>query len=108
MFIAEHAARVGLGTSRRIDLVVAVNEVASNSLKYGGGSGLLRLWSDRQRVVCEIRDHGTLEDPLADRRLPLDDDPHGCGLWIANQLCDLVQVRSLPSGTVVRLHVTGR
>ena len=27
------------------------------------------------------------------------------GLWLANQLCDLVQIRTLPAGTVVRLHM---
>jgi anti-sigma regulatory factor (Ser/Thr protein kinase) len=29
----------------------------------------------------------------------------GYGLWLANQVCDLVQVRSSPAGTTVRLHV---
>ena len=32
----------------------------------------------------------------------------GRGLWIVNQLCDLVQIRSAPSGTVVRVHVHAR
>jgi hypothetical protein len=27
------------------------------------------------------------------------------GIWIANQVCDLVQVRSTASGTTVRLHL---
>jgi len=27
----------------------------------------------------------------------------GRGLWLANQLCDLVQIRSAASGTAVRL-----
>ena len=31
--------------------------------------------------------------------------PEAVGVWMANQLCDLVQVRSGPAGTVVRLHV---
>ena len=30
----------------------------------------------------------------------------GLGLWLANQLCDLVQVRSSPEGTAVRVHVS--
>ena len=29
----------------------------------------------------------------------------GRGLWLANQLCDLVKIRSGERGTVVRLHV---
>jgi anti-sigma regulatory factor (Ser/Thr protein kinase) len=28
----------------------------------------------------------------------------GRGLWMANQLCDLVQVRSSQTGTTVRMH----
>jgi anti-sigma regulatory factor (Ser/Thr protein kinase) len=33
---------------------------------------------------------------------PLSDEG-GRGLWLANQLCDLVQIRSGENGTVVRL-----
>ena len=33
------------------------------------------------------------------------DDGGGWGLWLANQLCDLVQLRTLPDGNVVRLHL---
>jgi hypothetical protein len=29
----------------------------------------------------------------------------GRGLWLTNQLCDLVQIRSGDAGTVVRAHV---
>jgi hypothetical protein len=28
----------------------------------------------------------------------------GRGLWIVNQLCDLVQMRVMPTGTTVRMH----
>ena len=27
------------------------------------------------------------------------------GFWVVNQLCDLVQVRSTPAGSAVRLHM---
>jgi anti-sigma regulatory factor (Ser/Thr protein kinase) len=55
--------------------------------------------------VCEIRDDGRIGDPLIDRRRPHADQRGGRGLWIANQLCDLVQLRSLPTGGVARLHM---
>jgi len=32
----------------------------------------------------------------------------GRGLWLVNNLCDLVQIRSSASGTVVRLHLQRR
>jgi anti-sigma regulatory factor (Ser/Thr protein kinase) len=103
-FVLARAANAGLRRSRVLDLVVAVNEIATNSLEHGGGSGVLRVWQEPDRLVCEVRDGGRIEDPLAGRRLPDLEDPTGRGLWLANQLCDLVQVRTLADGTVVRLH----
>ena len=44
-------------------------------------------------------------EPLAGRLRPLNPARGGNGLWLANQLCDLVQVRSSEAGTVVRLLV---
>ena len=31
-------------------------------------------------------------------------DGSGRGLWLANQLADLIQIRSAPEGTTIRLH----
>jgi hypothetical protein len=56
-------------------------------------------------VICDVRDRGRLGQPLAGRQRPPPDRIDGRGLWLANHLCDLVQLRSLPSGTAVRLHV---
>jgi hypothetical protein len=41
------------------------------------------------------------------RTPPSPDQRAGRGLWLANQLCDLVQIRSTEAGTVVRLHMRG-
>jgi anti-sigma regulatory factor (Ser/Thr protein kinase) len=103
--VFRRAADAGLSSSRAHDLVLAVNEVLTNSIRYGGGGGVLRMWRDDGRLVCEIEDRGRIHDPLVDRRRPEPDQPNGRGLWIANQLCDLVQLRSPTSGTIVRLHI---
>jgi anti-sigma regulatory factor (Ser/Thr protein kinase) len=103
--VVDQAARAGLARGRIVDLLVAVDEVVRNSVRHGGGRGILRIWQQGRRVVCEIRDRTRIDDPLADRDLPSPESTVGRGLWIANQLCDLVQVRSFPTGTVVRLHV---
>jgi anti-sigma regulatory factor (Ser/Thr protein kinase) len=104
-FVAERARQAGVERRRTLELVVAANEIVTNSLKHGGGGGVLRAWPEPSRFVCEIRDAGELGDPLADRRLPTPDEPRGRGLWLANQLCDLVQIRKVAGGLVVRLHV---
>jgi len=85
--------------------VMAVNEAATNSLQHGGGSGTLRTWSEVDRVVCEVADRGRFAAPLAGRVRPGSDTAPGRGLWLANQLCDLVQVRTSRHGTTVRLHM---
>jgi len=104
-FVEQHAADAGLSASRLDDAVLAANELASNSLVHGGGSGLARAWSDNDMFICEVHDSGYIEDPLAGRLRPSIDDTEGRGMWMANQLCDLLQVRSSKQGTVVRLHL---
>jgi anti-sigma regulatory factor (Ser/Thr protein kinase) len=57
-------------------------------------------------LICEVRDTGRIADPLAGRRRPPADQlAGGWGLWIANALCDLVQLRTSSGGTTVRLHL---
>jgi anti-sigma regulatory factor (Ser/Thr protein kinase) len=104
-FVAEHAAAARLEGGRADDLVVAVNEAATNSVRYGGGQGLVRLWRDDDALVCEVRDRGRIDEPLVGRFRPPRGADGGRGLWMANQLCDLVQLRSRRNGTVVRLHM---
>jgi anti-sigma regulatory factor (Ser/Thr protein kinase) len=103
--VASFATSEGLSAARATELVTAVNEVATNSIAYGGGEGTLRMWRTADAVVCEIRDGGDYRQPLADRVRPGERLDDRRGLWLANQLCDLVQIRTLPEGTVVRVHV---
>jgi anti-sigma regulatory factor (Ser/Thr protein kinase) len=107
-FVADHAARAGLASDRVDDLVLAVNELATNSVLHGGGRGTLRAWSDGDTVIHEVRDRGRIEEPLVGRRRPARGQAAGRGLWVVNELCDLVQLRSSPAGTVVRLHMYRR
>jgi anti-sigma regulatory factor (Ser/Thr protein kinase) len=104
-FVARHATGAGLGPARADDLVLAVNEVVTNSLRYGGGEGTLRTWQANGSLICEISDGGHITEPLVGRVRPPVRREGGRGLWLANQLCDLVQVRSFGDGSVVRLHM---
>jgi anti-sigma regulatory factor (Ser/Thr protein kinase) len=103
--VAAAARGWGLPEPRVADLILAAGEVAANSVRHGGGSGSMRIWFDAGSAVCEIRDAGFIAQPLAGREPPNAANAGGYGLWLANQVCDLVQVRSSPAGTAVRLLV---
>lgn len=102
--VAEAASVFGLQPERVDDLVLAVSEVATNSVRHGGGHGVLRIWHESKTLICEVRDAGRIEDPLVGRGQPSHDRDSGFGLWLANQLCDLVQIRTFEDGSVIRLH----
>jgi len=100
------ASQFGLTETQLDDLVLAVHEIAANSVRHGGGQGRFRLWRDGRSLIAEISDRGTITDPLAGREHPGASSERGRGLWIANQVCDLVQIRTYPSGSVVRLFIS--
>ena len=99
------AERHELSKEAREGLVLALNEVATNSVRYGGGQGEFRAWTTDDSLVCEVRDGGVIADPLVGRLRPEPTADRGFGLWLANHLCDLVQIRSGSAGSVVRLHM---
>jgi anti-sigma regulatory factor (Ser/Thr protein kinase) len=103
--VLEQATRAGLGHARTAELVLAVNEVLTNSLRHGRGRGTLSVWREQDRLIYEVCDSGRITSPLAGRRRPSLDGEGGRGLWLANQVCDLVQIRSSSAGSAVRLHM---
>jgi anti-sigma regulatory factor (Ser/Thr protein kinase) len=88
------------------DLVVAASELAANSIVHGGGTGTLHAWREDGRLLVEVEDRGSIEEPLVGRVRPLPTQVGGRGLWLANQFCDLVQIRSGSTGTAVRLQMS--
>ncbi|HEX5989225.1 MAG TPA: sensor histidine kinase [Solirubrobacterales bacterium] len=106
--VAAAAERAGLDPRGVADLVTAASELAANSVMHGGGRGILRLWTEGDDLLAEVEDDGLIEEPLVGRLRPTISQEGGRGLWLANQLCDLVQIRSGERGTRVRLHVPAR
>lgn len=104
--VSASASGAGLDPAHAEDLVQAVHEVAVNSVRHGGGRGTLRVWRDAGALICEIRDQGRIDAPLAGRQRPGTSAATARGLWLANRLCDLVQIRCLQSGSVGRLHMS--
>ena len=105
VLVVKHAQEAGLPEDRVNDLVLAVSEVAGNTLRHTRGPGTLGIWRDGDEVVCEIHDEGVITDPLAGRRKPSLDASGGHGLWLVYQVCDEVELTSDASGTTVRMHM---
>jgi anti-sigma regulatory factor (Ser/Thr protein kinase) len=103
-FVTEQARLAGLDSGAAPSVVLSVNEIASNSLRHGGGRGELHAWTEDGSFVCEVRDEGHITSPLAGRLRPALGAEDGAGLWLANQLCDLVQIFSSSRGTAIRVH----
>jgi len=101
---AEYAERAGLAAERVDDVLLAVGEMAANSLRHGGGAGVLRLWTDADHVVCEVADSGVIDDPLVGRRPAAPGQLSGRGLLMVNHLADLVRMHTTTEGTVVRAY----
>jgi anti-sigma regulatory factor (Ser/Thr protein kinase) len=103
--VATAAERANLSSSRTSDLVTAAGELAANSILHGGGRGAIGVWREAGELVVEVEDAGTIEEPLVGRLRPPPTQDGGRGVWIANVLCDLVQIRSNSEGTAVRIRI---
>ncbi|MBL8925790.1 MAG: ATP-binding protein [Pseudonocardia sp.] len=102
--VARAARAAGCDQDRVADLVLAVNEVATNAVEHGSGDAHLALWTGTRELLCEVHDDGRLVDPLPGLRAPHPSVPRGRGLWIARQLCDLLHVWADDAGTHVRIR----
>lgn len=88
------------------DVLLSVNEIATNGLLHGLPPVTVRLWLSPGRVVCTVTDQGPgFDQPLRGyvRGDPL---PEGrFGLWLARRLCDEVVAAATPEGFTIRLVV---
>ena len=88
------------------ELVLAVTELAGNTVRHAGGGGHLALWITSEGIVCEVTDRGGgLHDPLAGLVPPKPSASAGMGLWIARQLSDSFAIGAGNDGTTVRIAV---
>ncbi len=103
-WVNARASSYGVSRDRLDDLALALHEICTNSIRFGGGCGTLSVWVEDGSLICDVADRGRIDDLLVGRVLPPLDGLGGRGVWLANQLCDLVQLRSGDDFTQVRLH----
>jgi len=101
--VAHYARTVGLSEEQVGVLELAASELATNSIRHGGGTGTVAMWLEPGAAVVEFSDAGRVTDPLTGRLMPPLEQEGGRGVYLVNQLCDLVQLRSSEHGTVIRV-----
>jgi anti-sigma regulatory factor (Ser/Thr protein kinase) len=101
--VEEAASGSRLDAERAEDLVLAVNEIATNAVEHGSAQAELFVWASDDELVCELHDEGDLALPLIGLAPPHPSHARGRGTWIARQLCDALHVWRDDSGTHVRL-----
>jgi anti-sigma regulatory factor (Ser/Thr protein kinase) len=103
--VQRHARECGLPEQRVGDLVLIANELTSNVVRHGGGTGRLALWCSDTAVYCEVSDRGTgiAEPERAGRQRTSTEAFTGRGLWMIRQLGDEVHIESGPDGTTIRV-----
>ena len=101
------ARRAGLAEDRIVDFVIAVSEIAANTVRHARTQGSMEIWSRRRG------DHLRDARRRGDRRSGVGRAPaargrreRGHGLWLARQICDKVELHSDSDGTTIRLHMS--
>jgi anti-sigma regulatory factor (Ser/Thr protein kinase) len=103
-FLRRQAEAVGLDAGQTDDVVLAVTELATNTVEHGPGSGLLHVWWDGDDFVCQVSDTGQILDPLVGRIPAAPEQIRGRGVLLVNYLADLVRMYTGTDGTTFRIY----
>jgi anti-sigma regulatory factor (Ser/Thr protein kinase) len=103
--VARHGTALSVAADRITNLIIAAGEITANTLRHTSAGGKFWVWHTGEEIICQVQDQGWIADPLAGRRRHSPEDS-GHGLWVVNQMCDLVEIRtSQAAGTIIRLHM---
>jgi anti-sigma regulatory factor (Ser/Thr protein kinase) len=105
VFAGAYAQCFGLPPERIADLQLIASELATSSLTHRAGACRLALWQHDGHLVCEARDTGHLDDPLAGRRPYSSDTARGRGLYVVNAVADLVRTHTTAEETTIHAYL---
>jgi anti-sigma regulatory factor (Ser/Thr protein kinase) len=101
---ARWSALAGLPPGRAEDFVIAVNEIATNAVRYGSPTAGLALRVTRENMAeAEVRDDGRW--PPGSMTAPAGEDHGRMGLALVRRVCDAVEIRAGDNGTTVILRM---
>jgi anti-sigma regulatory factor (Ser/Thr protein kinase) len=102
------AIEAGLEGSRTEEIVLAVNEIATNAVIHGEPPTTLRAWHAEGEIIFDVTDAGGgIQDALAGQLPPPAEGLGGRGLWLSRLLCDAVEICNA-GGCTVTMHAATR
>jgi anti-sigma regulatory factor (Ser/Thr protein kinase) len=111
--VRERALGAGFRGNRAEDVVLAVHELAANSIRHRGGAGRLQVWNLARSLACQVDDGelratagsggGHAAPGSASGRMPVNSLPcvPGHGLWVVQQVADQMRSMSGSRGTSI-------
>jgi serine/threonine-protein kinase RsbW len=94
----------GLPPERAEDFVIAVNEIATNAVRYGSPTARLLLRVAGENMAeAEVRDEGRWLPGTG--TVPAGAERGGMGLPLVRRSCDAVEIRTGDDGTTVLLRM---
>ena len=95
----------GLSDQQTDDIVIAVDEIATNALEHGRPPAHVRSWSTPEALFVQVDDHGGMRVPVATGdHPPATDARRGRGIWMARALADVLTMHTGIAGTTVALR----
>jgi anti-sigma regulatory factor (Ser/Thr protein kinase) len=97
----------GLGVPETDDIVIAVDEIATNAVEHGQPPVRVRGWTSSTALFVQVEDQGRTSIPATtgyDR--PSTNALRGRGIWIARHLADVLTTHTGPNGTTVAMRFT--
>lgn len=99
--VQAHAFAAGMPERRADDVVIAIHELAANTIRHGAGRGRLRMWQVPGALQFQV-DDGRAPSTVDGGRLNAADHwPYlkGHGLWLVREVADQMSMFSGPGGT---------
>jgi len=107
-----YATACGMPEDQAIDVMLAVHELAANTVHHGPGHGRLRIHVTASTLHCEVSDpgppsrNGRVPDGAAGQAPGAPDAmpwpvEEGHGLWLVRTVADRVRVTSGPHGSLI-------
>jgi anti-sigma regulatory factor (Ser/Thr protein kinase) len=104
--VGSFAIDAGFAGPRTEEIVLAVNEIATNALLHGQPPATVRAWNADDEIILEVVDAGEgIPDALAGQLPPPAQGLGGRGLWLTRLLCDAVEICNA-GGCTVTVHAS--